>query len=166
MTKVTLEVEGLDRLQRAMQQAPREVDRGIRAAMTGGTEILKEGVATYPPASDANLPQPGVPGARWYERGRGGWYVRKRTGETVNYGGSEVLGKSWTTKISRTARGWLGVIGTKVSYARPVHDETQQADYHAQRGWKTAQQSVREGAVKVQRLFNSVVRGILRRLRL
>ena len=166
MTKVTLEVEGLDRLHRAMQKAPREVDRGIQAAMTGGVEILREGVATYPEETDANIPQPGVPGARWYERGRGGWYVRKRTGETVNYGGSEVLGKSWTTKISRTTRGWLGVIGTKVSYARPVHDEAQQTWYHKQTGWKTAQQSVREGAAKVARVFNATIRVILRRLRL
>ena len=166
MTKITIEAQGLDRLHRAMQKAPREVDRGIQAAMTGGAEILREGVAPYPDKTDANLPQPGVPGARWYERGRGGWYVRKRTGETVNYGGSEVLGESWTTKISRTTRGWLGVIGTKVSYARPVHDEAQQASYHARRGWKTAQQSVREGAAKVARVSNATIRVILRRLRL
>lgn len=164
MTKITLEVKGLDRLQRAMAQFPREVDRGIQAAMTGGTEILREGVAPYPPMSDANIARPGVPGARWYERGRGAWYVSKHTGVAVNYGGSERLGTSWTTKISRSRGGWLGIIGASASYARAVHDADQQADYHARRGWKTVQDSVRTGAAKVQRLFDRVVRGILRRV--
>ncbi len=164
MTQISLEITGLDELQRATAKFPREMDRGIQVAMQGGTEILREGVAPYPPASDANLPQPGIPGARWYERGRGAWYVRKRTGEAVNYGGSERLGSSWTTKISRSRGGWLGIIGASASYAGEVHDAALQAAIFAQRGWKTVQDSVRTGAAKVQRLFNVVIRGVLRRV--
>ncbi len=164
MTQITLEVDGLDELQRAMAKFPREVDRGLQVAMQGGTEILREGVAPYPPDSDANVPQHGVPGARWYERGRGAWYVRKRTGESVNYGGSERLSTSWTTKVSRSRGGWLGIIGASASYAKAVHDAAEQTAIFAQRGWKTVQDSVRTGAAKVQRLFNVAIRGVLRRV--
>lgn len=48
---------------------------------------------------------------------------------------SEKLGQSWT--VSTENNGWVGIVGTSVSYAPLVQDRDEQASYHNITGWKT-----------------------------
>lgn len=48
---------------------------------------------------------------------------------------SEKLEQSWT--VSTENSGWVGIVGTSVSYAPLVQDRDEQASYHNITGWKT-----------------------------
>jgi hypothetical protein len=111
-------------------------------AMQAGLSHLKSGVAEYPPATDANQPYQ----RRWYERNWGGKWMRA-DGSVGGRKSSEMLGKSWATRVEN--RGRRGVLGTKVSYAPFVQDKTRQASFHARRGWKTVQDVLHERGERV-----------------
>jgi hypothetical protein len=151
----TIEIEGLEELQRAFEQFPEKVGRGLQATTKGALGMLRGDIAQYPPSSAANNP-PGVDGYAWYERGYG---TRTVTGR--GYPTSEALGRSWTTKVERGGRGILGRVGTRVSYARYVQDRTRQARWHAARGWRTVQDVVADKSDDVRKLFAQAIRKIL-----
>lgn len=48
---------------------------------------------------------------------------------------SQKLGQSWTTKAS--AGGLTQTVGTAVRYAKWVHDDREQSQYHKVTGWRT-----------------------------
>lgn len=164
MADLSLELVGDEEFDRALARFPVEMDRELRPTMTAAGEILRGAVATYPPGSEANMPS-STPGASWYERGRGTWYIRKTPPiGPKNYGNSEVLGRSWTTELRSAGRDLLAVIGTKVSYARAVQDEEKQSPWHALRGWVTVQEVIRRKRAQVQAFFDRMVKRIIRRL--
>ena len=152
-----IRIEGLDKLQAAITQIPNEVQSGLRAAMKGSTELVRSGVATYPPETEANRP-PGING-RWYVRGFG---TRTVTGQ--EYATSEVLGRSWGTDIQGFGASIKGIVGTRASYAPWVQDEEQQAPFHRRRGWPTVEGVLEEKGPKIQRLFEQIIAKILARL--
>lgn len=151
MTDLNIRIKGLDRIARKLDKL--ENAQYLSAAMTAGLSHLKDGVAQYPPASEANQPYQ----RRWYERNWGSKWMRR----DASIGGrrtSEMLGKSWTTRIEN--RGVRGILGTKVSYAPFVQDKTRQARFHAMRGWKTVQDVIRERRRRVVRGIRGAVRHI------
>lgn len=126
----------------------------------------------------------------YYERGKGWWYPVKRkatlgpkpkksfgslraakvireTSPVVGYrlsiAESEVLGKSWTTKVSPISGGVRGTIGTRASYAPFVQDKIKQASLHAARGWPTVQEVLGKNAERIAKLFQAALRRILGR---
>lgn len=138
----------------ALKRFPQQVNHMVRQALRGATELLRGDIAEYPPLTAANTP-PGING-RWYERGFG---TRTVTGKA--YPTSEVLGRSWTTKV--TGQGpWQGHIGTTASYARPVKDKDEQVAVHRGRH-KTVQDSVKDNTRKV---VNLILTGIRRAIAL
>jgi len=164
MVDLQLELKGDEEFDRALARFPAEMDREMRPTMTAAAEILRGAVATYPPSSEANVPQ-STPGSSWYERGRGTWYVRKTPPVgPKNYGNSETLGKSWTTQLRSAGRDLMAIIGTKASYARKVQDEGEQSPWHAMRGWVTVQQVIRAKRAVVQAFFERMMKRIIKRL--
>ncbi len=134
---------------RALEQFPQEVNRTVRSAVRQAVELVRGWLAVYPPATSANAP-PGD-GYRWYERGFG---TRTTTGKS--YPTSEMLGRSWTTKVSGQGP-WQGVIGTTASYAPVVQDEDRQAAVHRGR-WRTVQGAVKDNRPKIVRLVLAGIR--------
>jgi hypothetical protein len=125
----------------------------LAGAMQAGLSHLKSGVAEYPPPSYANQPYQ----RRWYERNWGGKWMRA-DGSVGGRKTSEMLGKSWTTRVEN--RGRRGVLGTKVSYAPFVQDKSRQASFHAARGWKTVQDVMQERAARVVEGIQLAIRGL------
>ena len=150
-------IENLDELIAALKAFPKEVQRGLKVAMRVAGEVVRSGVAQYPPATGANMP-PGLNGYSWYERGFG---TRTVTGRA--YATSEVLGKSWVVKIKQTARMTRGVIGTNVSYAEFVQGKLQ-TGFHRMRGWKTVEQVLFTRRGRIWRVFGDVVKRALAKI--
>lgn len=138
----------------ALEQFPQEVDQIIRTALRSSVELLRGDIAEYPPATAANTPL-GING-RWYERGFG---TRTTTGRA--YPTSEMLGRSWTTKVSGSGP-WEGIVGTTASYAQVVKDEGMQARVHQGRH-KTVQESLKNNTA---RIFGLIQAGIARAIAL
>lgn len=150
-------IENLDELIAALKAFPKEVQRGLKVAMRVGGEIVRSGVAQYPAATGANMP-PGLNGYSWYERGFG---TRTITGRA--YATSENLGKSWTVKVSQTARATKGIIGTNVSYVEFVQG-AKQTGFHGARGWKAVERVLFARRGRIWRAFGDVVKRALAKI--
>jgi hypothetical protein len=134
---------------KALKRFPQQVNRMVRQALRGATELLRGDIAQYPAATAANAP-PGD-GYRWYERGFG---TRTVTGKS--YPTSQLLGRSWTTKVIGQGP-WQGRVGTTVSYAPVVQDKDKQAAVHRGR-WRTVQDSVKDNKRRVVSLILAGIR--------
>ena len=158
MSDISVEVKGLDALIRKLNQA---TPKGYaRATMRAAVELLKGKIAKYPPASEANSPG-SAPGSKWYERGRGGHYIRKRDGGHSIYATSKQLGRKWTTSVA--GDGMSAKVGNNVSYAPYVQDKKEQTSYHAARGWVTVQDVAKDEADAIAKLFAKRIEEALRK---
>lgn len=140
---------------KALERFPQEVNRIVRQALRGAVELLRGNIAEYPAATAANAP-PGINGYSWYERGFGTKTVTGR-----KYPTSEMLGRSWTTKVSGVGP-WEGRVGTTASYAPFVQDKDKQARVHRGR-WTTVQDSLKDNRARV---VNLILMGIRRAIAL
>lgn len=138
--------------------------RGLKAMMGGAVELIRSGVADYPPATEGNRPRTFQSGAQniWYERGFGSKWARK-DGSVGTAETSETLGRSWTTEVTGFAAGVRGIVGSRVSYVRKVQDEKQQTAIHKQHKWPTVQGVLKEKTQQIIRLFDSMIARIIRR---
>lgn len=145
-----VEVEGLPEL--LAQLDVKKYQGALVATLWACAEILKNGVATYPPETEANQPRsPNTvfsikthkPINRWYVRGRGTVTCTGRV-----YLTSEDLGHQWTVTVS----GLTAEIGNAVSYG-PYVQGAEQVWYHGARGWKTIFHVVREKTAEVSKLI-------------
>ena len=157
-------VHGQKQLERAFNEYPRRIMRGLKAMMGGAVELLRSGLADYPPTTAGNQPRTFQSGAQntWYERGFGSKWARK-DGSVGTAETSETLGRSWTTEVKGYAAGVRGIVGTKVSYAPLVQDEKQQTAVHKRNKWPTVQGVFKEKTRQIVRLFDSVIARIIRR---
>lgn len=140
-----IDSKDLEDFLKALARFPQEVNRLIRPALRGATEILRGWVAVYPPATQANSPP-----EPYYERGYG-----TRPGPPT----SEVLGRSWTTEVGGQGP-WQGRMGTTASYGPEVQDEDRQAGVHRGR-WRTVQGAVKENRRGILGLIQRAVRQAL-----
>ncbi len=109
-------------------------------ALHAGAVHVKGKIAQYPPSSPANSPGP-YP-KRWYQRGYGPRWARKRRTGVGGRRTSETLGRRWT--VEARDGGLTQVVGNNASYAPYVHGDEDQAGFHAARGWKTVGQVAEE----------------------
>ena len=144
MTNITLKIEGMEKLAAKLKSL--EDVKYLKTVMRAAGETIKAKIAVYPPATEANAPS-SAPGARWYQRGQGGHYIRKRDGGESIYRTSETLGRKWTTAL-RDA-GLTVIVGNKVTYAPHVQDREKQAAYHKRRGWLTIQDVAEQNAEQI-----------------
>src|SRR3990167_9510568 len=120
---IQIEVRGLDRILKALDKFPGQIQRYIgQAGQESADRVIlpTEGLKKYPPAGAAN--QPPVP---YYIRGRG---VQLSYG---NRGNSERYGTQFYTQVA----GLKTTVGNRASYAKFLGGE-QQAHAMGQKGWK------------------------------
>ena len=144
-----IQIEGLDAALRKVE-AIGSLDV-VKAGMKVAAKWVKDKLDTYPQKSKANIP--GGPGSHWYVRGTGGMYALVGGGIS-SYGGSEKLGKKWTTKIRKG--GLQAHIGNNVSYGPYVQGDEQMA-FHKARGWKNTDKVAEEEASKVNKIIADAV---------
>ena len=151
-----IEVKGLDKLLKAFDKFPKEIIRTIEVAgELAGEEIIQtEGLANYPPETDANAPVRSPP-YPYYERGRGTW-----TSPDRNLGNSEIMGKAWTIE----AQGYNTKIGNIASYSNWVHDDVDQAAAMGLIGWKKLFQTAKSKAKDITRIYQTRIDKLIRRL--
>jgi len=145
----TIEIKGLDKLQRKLGRGARPV---IRTILLGVAEEIKGRIAEYP--------GPVVYPIRWASESQRRAYFAKRKGmgpyvrQTDSF--SERLGPSWATRMEGDDR---AIVGTRVSYAPWVQSAEAQQPMHAATGWKTDEEAVEEveqsGAI--ERIFSQAM---------
>jgi hypothetical protein len=149
---IRIKVEGLDKLKKAFDQFPQEIQLTIQAAgEEAAKEVLKtEGLQKYPPATAANLPPP-----PYYIRGEGMMYKwgLKKT--------SEKLGTKWYVKPGES--GWKVEIGNPASYAPQVVGNEQQAKF-ARIGWRKLFDVATEKLPKITEIYQKWVNRLINKL--
>lgn len=121
-----------------------------KAGLKAGAAHIEGKIKPYPAASEANSPA----NDRWYERGFGSRWKRK-DGSIGGRKSSETLGRRWTIKAKNN--GLTVMIGNNASYAPFVHDKDKQAAFHQRRGWKTAQDVVKDEADEVKHFVEAQI---------
>lgn len=134
----TVHVEGLDHLIRKLDDL-QSLHAAIYALRAAASHIRGK-VNVYPPTTIAN--SPGNPSGKWYERGYGSRWIRKRAGGVGGSKTSEMLGRRWTT--AQRMGGLQQVIGNNVSYGKYVQSRADQAGFHKARGWKAIEDVVEQ----------------------
>lgn len=150
-----LEVKGLDKIVKAFDKFPKEIQASMeKAGKEASEEIIQtEGVSSYPPIMGQWRP----PHYPWYQRGRGTW-----TSPDHNLGNSELLGKkeeSWFIK----AQGYNTKVGTTVTYAQWVVGD-QQSDIMARFGWRKLFATAKSKTREITRIYQNRVNKLIRRL--
>jgi hypothetical protein len=151
MLRVTLRVKdnGLGiSLGRSISEIPKMANDELEQFMSDVVEDVKP----YAPTTAANSPPP-----PYYERGVG--YYGKYGTLTKP---SEQLGTRWGFEANPSNTGMEGLIFNRASYSGYVQEEGVQASWHAQRGWKTVQQSVVDvaGTNSLARIAENIINKI------
>ena len=149
MTNATIEIRGLDALQRKLGAGAGPI---IRVVVRGVAEEIRNAIAEYPgPVSYPIQWSSPAQRAAYHAKRQGlGPYVR----QTDPF--SQRLGPSWATQMDGDER---AVVGTRVSYARWVQSAEQQQPMHAATGWTTDEEAVEkvEESRAAERLLESAI---------
>jgi hypothetical protein len=120
-------------------------------------------LTNYPPTYGG---EKGPAAAHWTQKQRRWfWWALKAGKLTLPYKRgtdrrSEQLGKSWNSKVKEGSGYVETSVGTRVTYARYVMDETKQAWIHQDR-WKTIQKVAKEKEPEIVTLLQQAVDAIL-----
>ena len=157
MPNIDVIVVGLPELQAQLDKLD-DVGKTIGPALLASGNELRTWIAKYPPTTEANAPK--APG-RWYERGKGSMYAR-RDGTVRMVKKSELLNRRWSTKHGFSkAEAWVR-IGNSASYSRFVHDKEYQPEFHARRGWRTAQAGIEQFRARIVARVEAAIKAIVR----
>lgn len=124
----------------------------MRAGVTAGAIQLLAYVKPYP-AATKHPSRASVYGEAFVSAKQRYWFFGALAAGriTVPYrrgaGNSQRLGRSWAVE---TRSSTLAVVGTQVTYARFVKDESLQSPYLAALGWSTIQSDAQRAKPKVQ----------------
>ena len=129
-------IKGMNKLNRKLDALAKL--KGAKRGLKAGAEHIEGTIKEYPNKTTAN--SPGNPTGRWYERGWGPRWLRKRSGTVGGRKTSETLRTKWSTK-SRNS-GLTQIVGNAASYAKYVHSAEDQAGFHGDRGWLTDEQVI------------------------
>jgi len=153
---VTIEIEGLDRLQGKLKTL--ESGQYLASVLQAAALDIKGYMGWYPPSTIANDSSQ----LRWYERGFGPRW-RRKDGTISGYHTSEMLDRKWAAARPHvSARGLSARVGVRVSYAPYVQSKEHQAWFHRARGWRTDADAVRERGPHIIRQVQSAVQDILK----
>jgi hypothetical protein len=164
MTEKAFRIEGLKELQDALRAFPGAVQRAVSSGMHGATEIVRGGLADYPPRRH------GVKVTFVSDKQRKGFFAKLHAGEIeVPYRrgvspGSERLGASWTKEVKTLGPGRIkGIVGSRASYG-PLVQGDEQTEMHKGTGWKTVEQVLDEKLKDLERFFGQVLQKVLSRI--
>jgi hypothetical protein len=150
---IHIEVKGADILAANLDKFSKEIASGLKGAgEEAGHEIIQtEGLAKYPPMTEANSPPP-----PYYIRGRGTQYMHRNAGNSERYD---------TQFIVKHEAGKGTVIGNRASYAKWLAGE-QQARHMAKIGWRKLLDVAKEKLGTITKIYQGWVDKIIRDLKL
>lgn len=154
MTELQIKVEGLDKLIKAFDQFPREVARTMSiAGHEAATKVIlaEEGLGKHYPPESARAQRKEIP---YYQRGAGTVYA---SGTAYT---SENLGKKW--HVRRLGSGGTE-IGNVASYAERVHGD-KQTELMKKIGWRKLKDVAKEKVSAVQKIYQTQINALIRRL--
>lgn len=136
---VTVEIKGLDEIQRRMQNSPQVFDRALRRTMDAALLIVWEKIPGYPPQPEGSA------------------YVRTGTlGRSIGVGKQS---KPDIYEVKKDGMYQAGRIGTRLKYAPYVIGERTQARW--MRHWWTLDGTVLQSALpKIQEAFQVMARAL------
>jgi len=151
MSDINIKVEGIEKIQVALNKFPQEIQRTIElAGEEAAKEILNEqGLKSYPPETAANKPP-----FPYYIRGRG-----TQTSQGHNTWTSEKLGTLWYTKSEDLKT----IIGNRASYGRYVVGDEQPA-HMKQKGWRKLPDVAQEKITKITGIYQRWINRLLKKL--
>lgn len=137
---IKIEIENADKIVAGLKRFPDEIKNNFAAAgQEAGAEIVgTEGLAKYPPETDANRPP-----TPYYIRNRGMQYKTKNTGKSERYGTQYY--------VKRDTNGTA--IGNRASYAKYLAGE-EQARSMAKIGWRKIFDVAKEKIGIITNIFN------------
>jgi hypothetical protein len=140
MTDIKIEIKGADKIVAGLKRFPEEIKNNFAAAgQEAAAEIIgTEGLAKYPPETDANRPP-----TPYYIRNRGMQYKTKNTGKSERYG----------TQFYTKKENYGTIIGNRASYAKYLAGE-EQARHMAKIGWKKMINVAKEKISIITTIFN------------
>jgi hypothetical protein len=147
---IRIEVQNLDKLQRAIEKFPRAAGKYMQGAgKEAASRVIlpTEGLKKYPPATAANAPP--VP---YYIRGRGMQYANR------NDGRSERFGTQWYVKA---ADKFSTEIGNRASYSQHLSGDNQ-AGHMAPKGWRKLTEVVGEKMTAITAVYNAWIDKLLK----
>jgi len=149
MTKLHIEIRGLDRLTNIFGHFKGDSQRYLNAAGSeAGEEVVNtQGLRKYPPATAANAPP-----TPYYIRGRGMQYKSHNSGSSERYG----------TQFYVRAEGMQTRVGNRSSYAQWLADDKLQARAMARIGWRKLIDVAKEKRSKIIGVFNGWIAKYLR----
>jgi len=139
---IQIEVKGLDRILKALDKFPGQIQRYIgQAGQESADRVIlpTEGLKKYPSASAANAPP-----TPYYIRGKGTQYA------SYNRGNSERLGTQFYTEVA----GMSTKIGNRASYAKYVVGEGQ-ARFMAPKGWRKLFDVAKEKVPQIKKVYEA-----------
>jgi len=144
---IKIEVKGIEELQVALQQFPRQVQKYLAQAGNESAKLIlkTEGIQKYPPADSANAPP-----TPYYVRGRGMQY---KYGNNMK---SEKYGSSWTVE----SKSFYTVIGNDTSYGKYLGG-AEQSHIMAGRGWRKIYDVAMEKMPQIVKIFEQYVDKLL-----
>ena len=145
-----LKIEGLEQVIAKLDKMAGVV--WLRTTLITAAIMVKNEVAKYPAASEANTPYQ----RRWYQRGWGTKWMRK-DGSVNGRQTSETLGRRWHYKRVESAGEMQMVIGNNASYAPFVQGAEKQAAFHKSRGWVTAEAALEQARPMIMRMVQDRV---------
>ena len=153
MTNITIEVEGLNEVMKAVD--PKDFERMLMTTMQGATNIIREPLQNYPgPPTDA---QKKLAVEGWTKKQRGWFFANLRAGTLqVPYARTMTLHKGWTVQVKRISGGVMGVIGNRIGYGPVVQDSKDQARIHKGR-WPTVQGVKKDKEKEVRSFFERAI---------
>jgi hypothetical protein len=147
---ISVTIEGMDKVQRALDKFPHEIAKYIGQATEEAAKNLLDttGLQKYPPAGSYN--QPPTP---YYIRGRG---TQTSSG---NKGNSQRLGTQWYVE----KKDFSTTIGNRATYATYLHSE--KPVYWAQsHGWKMLFSTAKENKSKIKDTIQKWVNKLIKDL--
>lgn len=162
-----LDVEGLEGLIKALQDAPELARRIAKRAMSDSLNVLRGLVRPYPPqpprnrAASFNTYVRGVghfPRSSFTagERKKRGAYRPGPKGGRVHRT-SERLGEKWTQEVRVEGDAVEGVLGNTASYVFAVQSRDRQPPYHAMTGWVTIEDALDQAEPDIVRIWGGAV---------
>lgn len=127
-----------DDLRKSLDQ--KEYDKALDATVLGAAESLRSRIAVYPGPAHKPVLWASAKARRYY------FAMRREKGLPLEYtrqsdAMSQRLGPSWATRRAGQA---VYIVGTRVTYAKWVQQESNQQRQHQATGWKTDEQAVED----------------------
>lgn len=132
----------------------------IKPAITAGLAVLQDDISEYFPKKKGAFSRLATP------RQRRAYWAKVKSGEARHddngYVRTNHTGRKWTTAVNRKGRGVVGILGNNAPAAKWMHSAKHQQKFHAETGFRTDEEVVKDNERKVLQIFDAHVRRAIR----